>query len=259
MRDPQLQILIEKALTAWPKLIYAGGRNSRAHAAADLVQHGKVRQIAGDCYDVDGHTCYATGDVCDCEDHAHGAPDHPKVGRLCKHRLAARMHRVWDGECNEVLLAAIRQVISLGDLTLVGHLAFAKLRFEWDYDTDRRWLIGYEAAGERVRWVAGDPSRVEFTWLQLRWALEQLGWGVERLPQKERWYEYSMAIKPGRGIALNEATMHTRGTTEAMVARHKASQDWIDSLARHGNQIGVGVNEQVAQRAQRRRVELAAA
>lgn len=253
MRDAQLQTLIEKALNAWPGLIYAGGRNSRAHAAADLVERGRVKHLGGDVFNVDGYHVQAEADICDCEDHNRQAPSYPKVGRLCKHRVAARMYRVWGGERNEQLLAAIRSVIDRNGL------AFARLRFEWDYDTNRRWLVGYEAAGQRVRWAAGSPERVEFTWLQLRWAMNQVGWGVDRLPQKDRWYEYTLAIRPGRGIEINETTMNVQGTTEVMIERAKAEKDLLETLARDGNHVGITLSERTARRVWYRRAELAAA
>lgn len=243
---PELQTLVAKALTAWPKLFYKGGRNSRAHAAAALVEHGKVRRVVGDCYDVDGHACHAEADVCDCEDHEQGgAPFYPKVGRLCKHRLAARMYRVWGGERNQRLLELLQ--------TVTGQ-PWARLIVEWDYRTDQRAVVGVESPLGRQRWPGGDG--VAFDWLQLRWALAQIEWGLARLPEKGKRWEYIYRLQPGRGINITEQTMHVQGVTDAMVQRHDMEVLWVESLARHGNQIGVTVSETTMRAVAQRRAEL---
>lgn len=247
---PELQTLIEKALNAWPRLAYAGNRSSRAHAAAELVERGKVRHLGGDVYDVDGRHVGADSDTCDCEDHEQGrAPEYPRIGRLCKHRVAARMYRVWGGERNERLLDLIRTATE-------GNL-WARLIVEWDYTTDRRSVVGTETPQGRNRRPGSEG--VEFTWIQLRWALEQVGWGLVRLPEKAKRYEYIYRLAPGRGIEVSESTMHVQGVTEPMAQRHEYDQWFADEVARNGNQVGVELSTKTAQAVSRRRAELAAA
>lgn len=248
--DAQLQVLVEKAIKAWPGIVYRGGRNSRAHAAADLVASGKVRRMGDDLFDVNGHHVQAEADICDCEDHGRGAPHYPPVGRLCKHRLAARMYRVWGGERNEALLEFLRRAIA-------GQ-AGAWLVYEWDYDSNRRTVRAVELSGRRLIRPYSDEL-IEFTAVQLRWALEQLGWGLATLPQKERWYDYRARLAPGRGIEINDATFNTHGITPATIERHQWRDEWETEVAVHGNRLGIVLGEAEARRIAQKRAQLQAA
>lgn len=247
--DAKLSELVAKALHAWPALMYHNKRDSRAHAAARLVERGRVRQVNGDQYDVDGKRCHADQDVCECEDHARGAPAYPKVGRLCKHRVAARMARAWGGEQNETLLNLLA--------VFIGQ-PWVRLIVEWDYrgpGGERRAVFGFEApGGKRTRWP-GDKS-IEFTWPQLRWALGQVDMGLARLPEKGKGYEYLYHVIPGRGIEINETTMGVRGVTEAMQARAEGRKEFETSVALDGNNVNVALSEAAARRIAARRVEL---
>lgn len=247
--DDSLRSLVEKALAAWPALFYKGGHNSRAHAAANLVEHGKVRQVGTDLYNVDGRLCSADADSCECEDHAFGAPVYPKVGHLCKHRLAARMARVWTGDKNEPLLALIERITQ--------DAKWARLIVEWDYETDQRTVVGYEALSGRERWPGLDG--IAFTWLQLRWALDEAGWGLGRLPEKQIRYDYILRLIPGRGIEISEHTMHVQRVSERMLENRKFEKMFVDELANDGNQVGVSLAAKTELAVAQRRAELAAA
>ena len=70
-----------------------------------------------------------------------------------------------------------------------------------------------------MRWPGN--RGIEFTWQQLRYELGQIDWGLMELPQKGSGnsYEYYYPIAPGRGIEINEHTMHTFGVNAVMVER----------------------------------------
>ena len=210
-RDPKLLELVAKALNAWPELVYRGKRDSRAHKAAELVERGRVRPLGHGRYDVDGKRCDVDLDSCECADHAHGAPWYPKVGRLCKHRLAARMFRAWQGDRNERLHSLLERFIGAGPVGLI---------VEWDYETNRRQVVGFIRNRQRTRWPGNQG--IEFTWLQLRAELGSIDWGLAELPQKGSGnsYEYYYPIAPGRGIEINEHTMAVKGVNGIMVERN---------------------------------------
>lgn len=212
MRDPKLLELIAKALDAWPELRYRNKRDSRAHKAADLIERGRVRHLGGTRYDVDGKRCDAELDNCECADHEHGAPWYPKVGRLCKHRLAARMYRAWAGDRNERLHGLLERFVGTPGVQLV---------VEWDYETDRRQVVGYVYNRKRTRWPGN--AGIEFTWQQFRMEIGSIDWGLAELPTKGSGnsYEYYYAIAPGRGIELTEQTMSTYGVNEVMIERNR--------------------------------------
>jgi hypothetical protein len=211
MHDPKLQEMIAKACDAWPEIIYRGKRDSRAHKAAALVERGRVHHLNGSRYDVDGKRCDADLDICQCADHEHGAPWYPKVGKLCKHRLAARMYRAWQGDRNDKLGDFLTKFLSTGGATLI---------VEWDYQTDRRQIVGYIYNRSRNRWPGNQG--IEFTWQQLRMELGAIDWGLMELPTKGSGnsYEYFYPIAPGRGIEINEHTMATYGINQVMVDRN---------------------------------------
>lgn len=208
--DPKLLDLISRACAAWPEIIYRGKRDSRAHKAADLVERGRVRHLGGGRYDVDGKRCDIDNDLCECKDHEHGAPWYPKVGRLCKHRLAVRMFRAWAGDRNERLHALLERFLGTPGVSLI---------VEWDYETNRRQVVGYVYNRQRTRWPGNQG--IEFGWQQLRAELGSIDWGLRELPTKGSGnsYEYFYPIAPGRGIEINEHTMHTYGVNEVMVER----------------------------------------
>lgn len=211
IQDPQLQDFVHRACIAWPAIMYKGKRDSRAHKAADLIERGRVHHLGGDRYDVDGKRCQVDLDICDCADHARGAPAYPKVGRLCKHRLAARMYRAWQGDQNATLAAFLARFIGTPGVTLI---------IEWDYETNRRQIVGYVDDRTRHRWPGN--RGIPFTWQQFRLELGAINWGLLELPQKGSGnsYEYFYRIAPGRGIVINEHTMHTYGINEMMVERN---------------------------------------
>lgn len=212
-RDPELLHLIDLACTAWPAIQYRNKRDSRAHKAAELVERGRVQHLDGTRYEVDGKRCDAELDICECADHAHGAPAYPKVGRLCKHRLAARMYRRWAGDRNPQLADFLTQFLSTAGATMI---------VEWNYETDVRKVVGYVYQRQRVRWPGNQG--IEFTWQQLRYELGQIEWGLLELPSKGSGnsYEYYYPLAPGRGIVLNEHTMATKGFNAVMAERNLA-------------------------------------
>lgn len=210
IRDKQLLELIDLACRAWPAIMYRNKRDSRAHRAADLVERGRVRHLNGSRYDVDGKRCDADLDICECADHAHQAPFYAEVGHLCKHRIAARMYRRWAGDRSEQLADFLTRFLSTPGATLI---------VEWDYETNRRQVVGYVYNRKRTRWPGNQG--IEFTWQQLRYELGRIDWGLVELPQKGSGnsYEYYYSIAPGRGIELNEHTMQTYGINQPMTER----------------------------------------
>lgn len=233
-RDPQLLNLITCALDAWPELSYRGKRDSRAHKAADLIERGRVRHLGGSRYDVDGKRCDAVLDNCECMDHEHGAPWYPKVGKLCKHRLAARMYRAWQGDRNEQLHALLERFIGTPGVTLI---------VEWDYETDRRQVVGFVQNCRRTRWPGN--AGIEFTWPQLRAEVGSIDWGLTELPTKGSGnsYEYFYPLAPGRGIEINEHTMHVFGVNEIMVERNhnrRLTNQFTNELAAMPGRVSLG-------------------
>ncbi len=213
IRDERLLDMIGQACQAWPQIMYRGKRDSRAHKAADLVERGRVRHLNGTRYDVDGKRCDIQFDSCECKDHAHAAPWYPTVGRLCKHRLAARMYRAWASERNQRLADMLTYFLSTAGATLI---------VEWDYETDRRQIVGYIHNRKRVRWPGNQG--IPFTWQEFKLELGTIDWGLMELPAKQSGnsYEYHYEIAPGRGIAITEHTMHTYGVNAVMVERDRS-------------------------------------
>lgn len=92
-----LHSMADRALEMFPTLAYRGehvrGVPDRATAALEIVERGEVVSrgtlpFSGhDAWEVSGYKVSVGGKTCNCEDRT--APVDAKLGRLCKHRLAA--------------------------------------------------------------------------------------------------------------------------------------------------------------------------
>lgn len=185
--------MVEKARALWPNLAYQrshDGASDRAQAAANLVSDGLV-EYAGetstglDRWIVSGHHCSIKGRSCDCQDRQ--APVDPKLGRLCKHRLAAmfshRLQQAQQGTLAALFSQACRQVVLEVRTYYRSSLAGQVSR-----------LVGWRIDDAGWRRVKSRDEELQFRIQDLEHILAETGWRVaarlvvDRHPGgRERW------------------------------------------------------------------------
>lgn len=197
----------------WPWIVYAKG-GSRAHKAIGLLLEGHVTHEAGDLYRVKGHRVNLKGKQCDCKDHVR----FDKVdGKLCIHRLAVMLQQNWYGVRCQPLVTLIEQI---------DGYEYIDLWFERDYAYHGHGevvrLVGYQLPRQKYPIRFMPHERVEVTLVQFKWAMDQTGYGMARLPEKiPNTFDYVYRIFRGEGLPIIKQSFHFRGRTDAMIQREK--------------------------------------
>lgn len=242
-----LDTLVNTLETRWPRLRYAKG-GSRAASAAGMVRGGKVRRVGAGQYIAGTYLVDIPAQTCECEDQR--APIDATRGRLCKHMIAARFVEspAWrEMTENPALLDVISQYINEPWIEIV---------FEYEEGESHKEFMGIRTRSMLSFQRIPAAGRFNVTLPQLRWALEQLGWSVERLPEKGRWLEHHWRIAPVQGIELTVDTWMRRGHTDRMRERNFQTESWRDNVAVYGNATRQHIPEAEGPKIYERRVEL---
>ncbi|MCU0843083.1 MAG: hypothetical protein MUC79_15405 [Thiobacillaceae bacterium] len=203
--DDRLSEFAAKALVAWPGLSYRQpqqpeGYTHRGEAAADLVRRGLVEfrhdlPVSGyDEWQVGDHRASFRGQTCTCSDV--GAPVDPKVGRLCKHRIAIMMAMRLRKDADGLLAQIIQQAAANGAERVT--LGTMRIYADRGHDADTYTLTSYRERGRGQVNVGGDGQEpVRFKAADLHRILLATGWRVAG-QQRQPGYQWDLYLEPGR-------------------------------------------------------------
>lgn len=200
--DDRLSEMAAKAAARWPGLRYrrpqADGYADRAEAAADLVRRGLVEfrgdlPISGcDDWQVSDHRASFRGQTCTCSDV--GAPVDPKLGRLCKHRLAVMMAMRLRQDSDAMLAQIIQQAADRGTERVT--LGTVRIYGDHGHDADTYTLASYRERGRGQVNVSGDGREpVRFLDADLYRVLTATGWRVAG-QQRQAGYQWDLYLEP---------------------------------------------------------------
>lgn len=215
-----LNALVGKAEDMWPAIKYKNG-GSRAQSAAGLVASGVVLPIGNGLFSVGDYTASWQDNHCDCLDRA---PEDPKLGKLCKHRLAImfKLSKAMSGH-NAWLNEKVAEVAALATN------GWFELILESNYDRpDIKRLVGYSLNGATTKRFT---DTADVTVEQLHNAIDPLGLGLVKMPQKLKGWNYAFRFSPDGKAKLHEMTWNRKGITPEMVERNKWQMPKADAAA----------------------------
>jgi len=192
--------------------------------ALQLVYADLVHFKGGNMWGCDGYEVNHYSKSCTCPDKYHV---HEKWGKICPHHVAVMLERRYQDE-NPKGRMTLDEIFMKDGLT--------EIRIRWDYESDKRTVIGYVDSSGFVGLMSDDVFETNYN--KFSFALHKNGFSMSMLPFKlEGSFDHVYRYKVERGdsgIILTETNWHTKSVTTSMSNANKRKQDFVLSEQQYG-------------------------
>lgn len=171
-----------------------------------IIQLHLVVHETGNMWWVDGYDVNQFTKTCTCPKNY---PHNEKIGKMCPHVFAMTVMRLFEQENP-------KQRMTLDEILRKDGIK--EIRIEWNYDDNRRVVIGYVDRNGVTRLKGDEKFDTDFQ--RFTAALRRYEYYLSELPHKlEGSFEYIYQYKLSKtsGIVLNESLWNLRSVTNAMV------------------------------------------
>lgn len=171
-----------------------------------LIDLGVVAHTGGNMWIVDGYTVNQYTKTCTCPKNY---PHNEKIGKMCPHVFAMTVVRLFEQENP-------KERIALDDILRKDGIK--EIRIEWNYDDNRRTVIGYVDRNGVTRLKSDEKFSTDLQ--RFSAALRRNDYCLDGLPHKLEGtfeYIYRYPLSKTSGIVLTESIWNLRSVTNAMV------------------------------------------